>query len=138
MAAFQAEIAKMPPEQRKMAEQMMAQQGVQMSMGGGGSPTTVKICLSPQQAAQLDIGSVEPGCTHKVTQRSASSFKASFSCSGPPPSSGDSEVTLQGDTGYTGRSVVTIQDKAKPERLTMDMTGRWLSADCGALKPIKR
>jgi hypothetical protein len=139
MAAFQAEMAKLPPEQRKMAEQMMAQQGMQMgSMGGGGVPTVVKICLSPQQAAQLDIGTAEKGCTQKVTQRGTSNFKASFSCSGPPPSSGESEITLQGNSGYTGRSVVTIQEKGKPERVTMDLSGRWLSADCGTLKPIQR
>lgn len=139
MAQAQAELAKLPPEQRKMAEQMMAQQGVQLgSMVGGGAPMVVKICLSPQQASQLDLPAGDGACTQKISQRSANGFKASFSCAGPPPSSGESDITLQGNNGYSGRSVITTQNNGKPEKLTMDISGRWLSADCGTLKPVQR
>ena len=39
---------------------------------------------------------------------------------------------------YSSKSVMNTTVEGKPERMTMDQTGKWLSADCGALKPVKR
>ncbi|MBL8329469.1 MAG: DUF3617 domain-containing protein [Rubrivivax sp.] len=134
MAKAQAELARLPADQRKMVEQMMAQRGMSLS----NQANTVKICLSPQQAAQLDVPTSDSQCQQKITQRSRSSIKTSFSCSGPPPSSGESEINFKGDTAYSGRSVVNTTVQGRPERVNMDISGQWLGADCGTLKPAQR
>ena len=55
MAQMQKSMASMTPAQRKQMEQMLAQQGV--AMGPGGSTTTVKVCISPEQA---DLDRIPP------------------------------------------------------------------------------
>src|ERR1041384_6387653 len=53
MAQMQQQLASMPPDQRKMVEDMMAKQGV--AMGGGGRNTTIKMCISPEQAERGEV-----------------------------------------------------------------------------------
>lgn len=134
MAQAQAELAKMPPERRKMMEQMVAQQGVGMT----GKASTVRLCITPEQASRTELPAGDGKCEQKSLQRSGSTIRTSFVCAGPPPTSGRSEITLKGDTAYSGRSTVDTTVNGKPERMTMDVTGKWLSADCGNVKPVKR
>ena len=47
-------------------------------------------------------------------------------------------ASFNGPTAYTSKSVVNTRVEGKPERMTMDQAGKWLAADCGAVKPIKR
>ena len=49
--------------------------------------------------------------------------------------SGEGEMTFAGDKAYTGRSTMTSQVNGKPERMNMEMAGKWLAADCGNIKP---
>ncbi len=134
MADMQKQMAAMPPDQRKQMEQMMAQSGV----GMGARANTVKVCISPEQAARLDIPQKDDQCKQEITQRSASMMKFKFSCAGQPPASGEGEVTFHSPAHYSSKSVVNTSVEGKPERMTMDQTGKWLSADCGSLKPVKR
>ena len=134
MAQAKAEMARLPPDQRKMMEQMLARQGVGMTPQGH----TVRVCITPEQASRTELPDGDGKCEQKSLQRSGGTIRTSFVCAGPPPTSGHSEITLKGDTAYSGRSVVDTTVKGKPERMTMDVTGKWLSADCGNVKPIKR
>lgn len=132
MAQMQQSMASLPPEQRKMMEQMMAQQGV--SIGPKGN--SVKVCVSKEEA-DLDRIPPQEGCTQKVTRVNANTIQASFSCKGQPgepPSTGEGTITFSSPTAYTGQfTVKTVVDK-KPEQLTMSQTGKWLAADCGQFK----
>lgn len=134
MAEMQKQMAALPPDQRKMMEQMMAQQGVGMGPKG----QSVKICITPEEAARQEVPAAEGNCTQKVTQRSGSTIKVSFSCGAPHPSSGEGEISFQSPTAYTGKTTVTTTVQGKPERMDMTTSGKWLSADCGAVKPVKR
>ena len=134
MAEMQAQMAKLPPDQRKMMEQMMAQHGV----GVGPKGNTVKICLTPEQAKNVDVQVADGDCKQTVTQRGGGIFKFNFVCAGPPPSRGEGEMTLKGDTAYTGKATVDTTSEGKPERVNMDLSGKWVSSDCGNIKPVKR
>ena len=134
MAEMQKSLASMPPAQRKQMEQMMAQSGVAM----GAKVNVVKVCITPEDAARMEVPKYNDQCKQEVTQRSASTLKFKFTCTGQPPTSGEGEVTFNGPTAYTSKSVVNTRVDGKPERMTMDQAGKWLAADCGAVKPIKR
>jgi hypothetical protein len=133
MADMQQQMASMPPEQRRMVEEMMAKQG--MSMGPQGR--SIRMCITKEQAERDEIPQQE-NCKQQVVQRTANTIKMKFSCTGNPPTSGESEVTFSSPTAYTGKSVVTTAVNGKPERMTMDQNGKWLSADCGNIQPMKR
>lgn len=133
MAEMQRQMANMPPDQRRMMEQMMKQQGVAMGPKG----TSVRVCITKEDAERDQVPADE-GCTSQVLQRSGATLKVKFSCAGPPPSSGESEITFQGPTAYTGRGVFTTTIDGKPERINMEQSGRWVAADCGTIKPPRR
>jgi Protein of unknown function (DUF3617) len=134
MTDMKARMDRMPPEQRKMIEQMMAQKGVGMT----GTANTVKVCISAEEAARGELPAGDGKCQQKDIQRSGNRIKASFACAGPPPTTGTSEMTLKGDSAYEGRSVIDSTVKGKPERMTVDVSGQWLGASCGEIKPMRR
>ena len=134
MAELQKQIAAMPPEKRRQMEQMMAQSGVAM----GSKVNVVKVCITPEDAARAEMPKFNDQCKQEVTKRSGNSMKFSFTCTGKPPTSGEGEVTFTSPTAYTSKSIVNTVVDGKPERMTMDQAGKWLAADCGAVKPIKR
>jgi hypothetical protein len=130
MAQAQAAMAKMTPEQRKQMEAMMGKNGMAM----GGTPNTVRICISPEQAAARQVPTRE-GCTHSM-QHSGNTTRMQFSCAGNPPSSGEGQFTLRSPTAYDGEFTFTSQRQGKPEVMHVKQSGKWLSADCGAIKPM--
>lgn len=136
LAQAQQAMASMPPAQRKQMEQMMAAQGLELGSGPQGQ-TTVKVCITPEQAA-LDQMPQQEGCTQKMQRLDASTMKVSFSCKAEPgeaPTSGEGTVKLAGPTAYTGNFKIKTSQGGKPEQIDMAQTGRWLSSDCGAIKP---
>lgn len=134
MAETQKELAAMPPAQRKQMEQMMAGRGVGMSP----KANTMKVCVTKEDSERMLMPRQDGQCTQQAIQRTAGTVKVKFSCKGNPPTSGESELTLQGDTGYTGKTRINTVSNGKPEQLSMDQSGKWLGADCGTVKPLPR
>ena len=136
MAKMQAELAKMPPEQRRQVETMMAQRGLGVGVGAGGKGMAVKTCVSKERAERgevLDADS-QRNCKRDSVTSSGSTTKFKISCSNPP-STGEGEFTLTSDKAFSGRMQMEAQVKGKPERVEMQQQGKWLSADCGTVQP---
>lgn len=131
MAQMQQQLASMPPEQRKMVQDMMARQGA--GMGPQGS--TVRVCVTPEQARRAELPQHEGNCRHEALPASGATLRYRFSCTGEHPTSGEGEFTLASPTRYSGRASMLTQVQGKPEKVDMTMTGRWIAADCGAIKP---
>lgn len=129
VADMKRQMAQLPPDQRKMMEQMLAQQGVALGADGG---TTVRYCLTPEQARQVEPPSHDEDCRYTVTQRSANSMRARFVCSDEGKTQGEGEWRWQGDQTYEGQ--FKVQTLVDGQRQTVDMTqrGRWLGATCPA------
>ena len=130
MKQMQQSMASMPPAQRKMMEDMMAKQGVGIGPGGN----SVKVCLSKEDA-ERDSPPQQEGCT-QTTRRSGNVWQVAFQCKGPPPSSGDGQLTLVSPTAYTGNFTIRTEHDGKPETLKMTQNGKWLGADCGNIRPV--
>jgi hypothetical protein len=133
-AQMQQEMAGMPPEQRKMMQDMMARQGV--SMGAGGPAAMgVKVCMTKEMVERNEIPAQQGECKHTTSPRSGNTMKISFTCT-KPPSSGEGQVTIASPEAYTMKMTMTTVVQGKPEKVNMEVSGRWLSADCGAIKPM--
>jgi len=130
-ADLQAKLAAMPPEQRKIAEQALAGHGV----GGAGRATVVKVCITKEQAAKPAEPRLNGDCTQSDVQRSAGAMKFKFECTRPVVSSGSGEWAFAGDKAYTGKIVSVSQVNGKSQPMNIEMSGRWLAADCGDVKP---
>lgn len=137
MAQMQKQMAAMSPAQRKQMEAMMGQQGVNMPTAAPGGGMAMKVCISPEMAARSEMPSQTEGdCKTTVTARSGNTMKMSVACKNPP-STGEGTYTFSGDTAYTMKMVMNTTHQGKTETMTMDGQGKWLAADCGAIKPIK-
>lgn len=137
MAEMQKQMAGMSPAQRKQMEAMMGQQGITMPGPAAGGGMSLKVCITPEMAARQDMPSQNEGdCTSTTTSRSASTLKVRIVCKNPP-STGEGTYTFKGDTAYTMKMVMSTTRQGRPETMTLDGQGRWLSSDCGSVKPLR-
>ncbi|MDT8441191.1 MAG: DUF3617 domain-containing protein [Desulfuromonadales bacterium] len=134
MAQMQEQLASMPPAQRQMMEQMMAAQGV----GVGSMGTSVKVCVTREMSEHDYVPQKDGDCKHQVIKRTGNTMKFRFDCAGDPPSSGEGEITMSNSKTYSGKTTVNTRVDGKPERMEMTQTGKWLSDDCGSIKPPRR
>ena len=135
-AQMRAEMAKLPPEQRKMMEEMMAKQGVSLG-GGGAGGMSFRYCLSKEQAERMEPPADKDGrCKREGMERSGNTMRFKFTCTNPP-SSGSGEITVTSDKAYTMKMLATSQGgpAGMPRQMDMQQTAKWVAADCGALKP---
>ena len=135
MADMQRQMASMPPEQRKQVEATMAARGVQMGQAAGGG-MSVKVCMTKEMAERNEVPAAQGNCKTTSQKRTGNTMAVAFSCT-DPASSGDSTITFDGPESYTSKTNVTTQKNGKTEKFTMEGTGRFVSADCGSVKPIQ-
>ncbi|MBX3585917.1 MAG: DUF3617 domain-containing protein [Ramlibacter sp.] len=134
MAQMQKQLASMPPEQRKMMQDMMAKQGVSMGTGAGGA-MVVKTCMTKEMVERKQMPVQDKGdCTNTVSNQSASGMDIKFVCT-QPPSSGEGRVNIRSDSAYDMKMTMQTLHKGKSVTTTMDASGKWLGADCGSVKP---
>lgn len=126
------ELKKLPPEQRKMFEQMMGgQTGVQLGAGAGHSS---RVCLSREMAKRDELPFDDKGdCTMSDKKRSGNTMRFTFTCKNPPQT-GEAVYTLHSAEHYTVQLTGTVQERGRTEKMRMTGTARWVSADCGGLK----
>jgi hypothetical protein len=131
------QLAQMPPAQRAQIEAMM-------NRGGGGSPrtTTVKYCLTSDSLKRALYNS-DKNCTTKLVSSSANTQQIHLECtSGNTKTSGDftiERVDAEHLKGSGELKAAADSSSAKAGRtmdIKMSMNNKWLSSDCGDVKPI--
>jgi hypothetical protein len=132
MKQAQAYISQLPPEQRKAVEEMMTSQGVRL----GDKSSSVKACISKEDAERGEIPQQAGDCTQQVLERSNQSMKVKFSCTTSPPASGEAVVTFQSPTAYTSQGTVDTVVMGQAERVNVTQSGRWLGTECGTVKQL--
>jgi hypothetical protein len=135
MAQMQQQLASMPPEQRKMMEDMMAKQGVKLGAGTPGGGMSVKMCMTREMVERNELPAQQGDCKTTSQSRSGNTMKFAVACTNPP-STGEGQVTFTSPEAYSMKMVVNSQVNGKPERITVDGGGKWLGSDCGTVKPM--
>jgi hypothetical protein len=134
MEQAQKAMENMPPERRKMMEDMMAQRGVSMNMAGG--TLTIKTCVTKEQAERNFAPVAHQGNCTQEAKRSGSTIQTHFVCT-DPASEGDATITLRGNEGFSNDITVRRERQGKTETTKVSGEGRWLGADCGDVQPMK-
>lgn len=127
-----SQLANLAPEQKAMMEQMMAAQGISL----GPSGNTIRVCISKEDAERGEVPQMDSDCTQKILHRSANTIKVGFSCTSDPPTRGEGEITFISPKAYTGKAVVQTTVQGVAEQMNIEQKGKWLSADCGNVKPL--
>lgn len=134
MSAVQAHLANMTPEQRQQLQGMLQQNGVQLDLGTGGALQT-KLCMTREMAERREFPVQQGDCKQTFTQQSSTRGHVAFSCTRPRVS-GEGDVTADSDTRYRARVTVRGTEGGREQAVDMNVTGTWLAADCGNLRPM--
>ena len=136
MAQMQAQMAAMSPEQRKQVEAAMGRQGMAATMPAGpGQPMTVKVCLTAEQAARDEIPQQDGQCRQTRSVRTGNTVKFTLECTGAQQAKGEGEFTVISPKEHKGRMRMSSMRQNREETMDMQLSARWLAADCGAVKP---
>ena len=136
MATMQKEMAALPPEQRKAMQDMLAQQGMNINVVPGGG-LSVKVCMTQDMIERNEIPPPQEGCTTTVSPRVGNTMKFAFQCK-QPASSGRGDVVFISPDAYRMTMSGSSTESGKAHNINMQATGRWLGAQCGAIKPGNR
>jgi hypothetical protein len=119
--------------------QQMKQMGIQLPFN---RPTTVKQCLTAEQAAKEEAPSYgrNKDCQMKNAHYSGSTFSGDLVCNSQDmKGTGTIKATFDSDTQYHGTmhfAGTSPQHGGGEVEMNNEFTGRWISADCGTVKPL--
>lgn len=128
-------MPKIPPEQLKKMREM----GITMPhMQEGGMVT--KVCISRQMAEREqppEMNQNQSGCQTKNYQRASSSYSMDIICDGPNmKGEGKVKGTYSGSENFSSTYNFKGLAHGRPVDQHHESSGKWLSADCGDLKPM--
>jgi len=127
MSEMLAQMKELPPEQRQMMENMLAEQGVELGSGG------IRICLSEAQVKSRKLPfQDEPGCTQEVLEQTDSLWRFRFECP-DAKGHGETKVISEREVANIIETSYAVGEQQGTSR--MQSRGRWVGEDCGALKP---
>ena len=135
MSQMQQQMAGMPPEQRKMVEEMMAKKGVKTGSGSPGGGMSVKTCMTREMVEKNELPAQQGDCKTTHQSRSGNTMKFGVACTNPP-STGEGQVVFTSPEAYSMKMVMNTQVQGKPEKMNMEGGGKWLGPDCGNIKPV--
>jgi hypothetical protein len=134
ISGIREQIANMSPEQRQSVQQLLQKNGVQLDVGAGGALRTT-MCVTPEMIARREVPMQQGDCSYKMTPLGANRLHVNFSCT-RPHASGEGEMTVDSPTRYHARMTIHNQDQPA-QAVDMDVSGRWVAASCGNVRPIK-
>ena len=120
----------MSPEKRAQFEAMMKQHGV--ATDGSGMP---KVCYTKENLDRSAWADQMLDCKATFSSQTGSSWKWHTSCP-TMKIEADGEATFPNSQSYTVKSTSVSQHDDKTRTTAHTMTGKWLSSDCGAVKPL--
>lgn len=127
MTEMLAQMKELPAEQRRMMEDMLAEQGVELGSGG------IRICLSEAQVKSRKLPfQDEPGCTQEVLEQSDSLWRFRFECP-DAKGQGETRVISEREVASTIETAFTVGEQQGTSK--MQSRGQWVGEDCGTLKP---
>jgi hypothetical protein len=117
----------LPPAQRKVVEDTLAQQGVKADFVN----QTFQNCITAEEAATGVFKFAEDGgCEQTSVRTEGATSQISFTCA-----QGQGELTLTNGTAYTGSSSMQLNFAGVIENATATHSGRWIGESCAALSP---
>jgi hypothetical protein len=129
-------LAQMPPEQRAKVEEMIKSR----SNLNGPQTTTSRSCLTRESFEKgIAMGEREgSSCTRQIVSSTSSRLEIHFECAPASggKSSGDIVMERIDSEHMKGQMVSKSVYKDRPINIKMTFTSKWISSDCGDVKPI--
>lgn len=127
-------MPKIPPEQLEKMRQM----GVNMPQMQDGAMVT-KVCVSKEMAErdQPPMQHADSGCQTKNFQRNGNEYSVDIVCDGPNlQGQGTAKGKHQGMESFNSSYEFNGKAHGHPVDQHAETSGKWLSADCGDIRPF--
>jgi len=128
-------MPQIPSEQWKKMREM----GIDMPQLRDGGMVT-RACITKEMAQRdqpLEMDRPETGCRSQNFQRSGDSYTADIVCDGPAmKGKGKIKGTLSGAERFTSTYDFKGSVHGQPVDQHHESNGKWMSADCGSVKPM--
>jgi Protein of unknown function (DUF3617) len=120
----------MSPEQRAQFEAMMKAHGMATDASGAH-----QVCYTKENLDRSAWADQAMDCKATFSSQSGSFWKWHTSCP-TMKIEADGEATFPNSENYTVKSSSVLKRGDKTQTSTNTMTGKWLSSDCGDVKPL--
>jgi hypothetical protein len=136
MEQMKARLASMPPEQRAAMEKMMASHG--MGSAPGGAANVIRVCITKEQVDRGFTPDHQGRCSRTNVSTSGNVTTFEFACKSDQHTvSGKGTFTAMGDTAFTASTVADTVSPKMTMHVQSDMSGKFISRDCGDVKPME-
>jgi hypothetical protein len=125
-------LAQLPPAQRAQIEAMMKQRA------GGGAPRTQtrQTCVTQEKLNKGAFSEEKASCQRTIANSTPKSFEMHEVCTDTDGSqhTADAKYEMTGDNSMKATVKVAATRAGRTMNMNMDLTGKWLSSDCSAIK----
>ena len=132
-------VPHIPADQMQSINDLAKEYGLELPQIEMGAAVS-QACITQEMSAQKTLPVLAQnalGCVSKNANRTGNSYKAKFFCDSPDLK-GDifAEATITDAESFAGKTqfIGTAQGNAVNEEA--DISGKWINADCGAVKPF--
>ena len=137
---MQSDMTKNMPKMSPEQIQQMRKMGVDVTQLQSGTIVN-KICITKEMAERDDVAQMnakETGCELKNAQRSGTTYTVDMVCNGPTmKGKGTIKTVYASDQSFSASSTFKGTVGGRPVDDRNDSSGKWLGANCGAVKPIQ-
>ena len=117
---------------------------IKMTMAGmptgqtPGHPVVSKSCITDKQLADVKnfAPADRPDCKQTILKNTASEVDAKIECTGRSQASMTGSFKSSSPTAYSGVLQGTVSEQGQSIPISNTIEGKWLSADCGDVKPM--
>ena len=132
-------VPHLPPDQMQSIKDLASQYGLDMPQIENGAAIS-QTCITQEMADQKmlpNFYNAQLGCSSKNATRSGNDYKVDFVCnSADLKGSGTAVGTITSPEAFTGQTNFTGTAQGNPVNERADISGKWINANCGALKPL--
>jgi len=123
-------LEKVPPEMRAQVEAMMEKKAARLVSG-----KPMQVCLTKEQLEkQAAENDAENRCQFNDLERDGNVTRVKVQCS-KPKAKGETTVTRLNAESWTSVTQMMVEEQGSAHAVNSEADARWLSADCGAVKP---
>lgn len=132
-------VPHIPADQMQSIKDLAKDYGLEVPPIENGAAIS-KACITQEMANQKTLPNfynAQLGCTTKGVTRSGKHYKTDFVCaSADLKGNGTATGTITSPEAFTGQTNFTGEAQGNPVNERADISGKWMNASCGAVKPL--
>jgi len=134
-------VPQIPPDQMEGLKDLAKEYGVDMPQIQNGSATS-NTCITQEMASQKNppgLYQSQMGCAAKNASHAGNKYRLDFECTSEQlKGNGTAEGTFVSMEKFTGQTRFNGFVQGNPVNEKADISGRWLNASCGNVKPLQQ